>query len=44
MMQKGRRHMAQVLVRGLEDDTGDLSCERESSEQFVWLNRRYGKR
>jgi hypothetical protein len=22
----------------------DLSRERESSEQFVWLNRRYGER
>jgi hypothetical protein len=22
---------------------GDLSRERESSEQFVWLNRRYGE-
>lgn len=21
----------------------DLSCERESSEQFVWRNRRYGE-
>ena len=29
--------------RVLRLEKGDLSRERESSEQFVWLNRRYGE-
>ena len=31
------------LVREAQRKIWDLSRERESSEQFVWLNRRYGE-
>ena len=33
-----------LMQQEIEQKDRDLSCERESSEQFVWLNRRYGER
>jgi hypothetical protein len=32
-----------VLIAAGDLKNRDLSRERESSEQFVWLNRRYGE-
>jgi hypothetical protein len=43
LLQARWRRLIAVLTL-LNEQTRDLSCERESSEQFVWLNRRYGER
>ncbi len=44
-VEKLERRLAQIksVVAEFEQELGDLSRERESSEQFVWLNRRYGE-